>query len=293
MSYHFGNIAEAVAELGLREESELLALRAGEWGENQITRDDAETVFSIHRKIATPTKEWTDFFVKTIGDYVLWGTAPEGECAESEAMWLMGQIDCDVRLETMAEMDVLLYVIENSCNISHALRRYALDKIEMTVLTDIGPTRRAGILADTHIKVEECELIRRIVFADGGKVGGRSAVVGYHEAETIFRLKDATIGRGNSPDWAQLFVDAVANYLQQLVGGSITNDEELGMSAEDAFVSNHSNFVRFVRRIVQDVPAIGKAIGMEDGVSASGENSAFAPYDALEQTLLERLKSGK
>src|SRR5439155_1600299 len=43
--------------------------------------------------------------------------------------------------------------------------------------------------------------------------GDGPAKVSQAEAEMLFRLKDASIGKDNSPEWKKLFVQGVANHL--------------------------------------------------------------------------------
>ena len=56
----------------------------------------------------------------------------------------------------------------------------------------------------------EVTLIRRLIFAPAGD---GPAKVSAAEAEMLFRLKDATLGKDNSPEWKKLFVQGVANHL--------------------------------------------------------------------------------
>jgi hypothetical protein len=53
-------------------------------------------------------------------------------------------------------------------------------------------------------------LLRRLIFAPGG---GDAIKVGEAEAELLFRIKDATLGKANAPEWETLFVQAIANHL--------------------------------------------------------------------------------
>ena len=50
------------------------------------------------------------------------------------------------------------------------------------------------------------------------QAGDRPGAVGRSEAEMLFRLKDATLGADNAPEWKQLFVQGVGNYLQGFGG---------------------------------------------------------------------------
>ena len=66
------------------------------------------------------------------------------------------------------------------------------------------------MLATKRIDETQVALIRRLIFAPAGDGPGK---VSGAEAEMLFRLKDATLGADNSPEWKKLFVQGVANHL--------------------------------------------------------------------------------
>ena len=305
----FADLARAVAADGDVAPQEIIALRRLGWGDGQITREEAEAIFAINRSIGRPSGEWVDFFVEALGEYVLNGTEPKGMCDEGEAQWLMDALDADGRLETMAELELLVRVIEKARNVPDSLKHYALKQIELTVLHGTGPTRFGGELSDSHVTGAECRLMRRIVFASGGH---GPAAVSRFDAEMLFRIKDATLGADNSPEWHQLFVDGVANYLK---GFTLTNAQ---LSHErvkelEAFVADNRTHVgRFMGAMVREVPQaanhFGKVFGrkprpasfteLEAGGDLVTENEknwldsmieADGEVDELERALLDRV----
>ncbi len=305
----FADLARAAAADGDIAPQEIIALRRLGWGDGQITREEAEAIFAINRSIERPSGEWVDFFVEALGEFVLNGTEPRGMCDEDEAQWLMGALDADGRLETMAELELLVRVLERARNVPDTLKHYALGQIEATVLTGTGPTRCGGELSDRQITGAECRLMRRIVFASGGH---GPAAVSRFDAEMLFRIKDATLGADNSPEWRQLFVDGVANYLK---GFTLTNAQ---LSHErvkelEAFVAdNRVNVGRFMGAMVREVPQaanhFGKVFGrkpdaasfteLEAGGEMVTENEkrwldtmidADGEIDELERALLDRV----
>jgi hypothetical protein len=312
MSIHFADLARSVAADGSIAPEELLALRRLGWGDGKIHREEAEAIFAINRALSETSGEWVDFFVEALGEFVLNGTEPRGMCDEAEAQWLIGALDADGRLETMAELELLVRVIEKALNVPDSLKHYALTQIEAAVLTGTGPTRFGGELSDTHITGAECRIMRRIVFASGGH---GPAAVSRFDAEMLFRIKDATLGASNSPEWQQLFVDGVANYLK---GFTLTNAQlsHARQKELEAFVAdNRANVGRFMGRMFAEVPDVrnhfGKAFGQRGGDwgvterEAEGnlvtENEqawldtmvqADGGVDALERALIERIKSG-
>jgi hypothetical protein len=69
----------------------------------------------------------------------------------------------------------------------------------------------------------------------------------------LFRIKDATLGADNAPEWTTLFVQGVANYLQAWQGLSMpTPDQE---AAHEQFLSSRSSGVGgFLGRMVRTSP---------------------------------------
>lgn len=312
MSIHFADLARSVAADGSIAPEELLALRRLGWGDGKIHREEAEAIFAINRALSETSGEWVDFFVEALGEFVLNGTEPRGMCDEAEAQWLIGALDADGRLETMAELELLVRVIEKALNVPDSLKHYALKQIEAAVMAGTGPTRFGGELSDTHITGAECRIMRRIVFASGGH---GPAAVSRFDAEMLFRIKDATLGASNSPEWQQLFVDGVANYLKgfTLANAQLSHARQKEL---EAFVAdNRANVGRFMGRMFAELPEVrnhfGKVFGQRGGDwgvterEAEGnlvtENEqawldtmvqADGEVDALERALIERIKSG-
>lgn len=187
---------------------ELRALRAQLWGDGSVSAPEAEKLFDMNRTVE-PSPEWTDFFVEALSEYMLSQGEPRGYVTEDEATWLIRQINRDGNVETSAELELIVKLLEHAEYAPSSLRRFALATVEKTVLTGKGPTR-AGDAAPGSIDDAEVALIRRLIFAPAGD---GPAKVSAEEAEMLFRLKDATLGRDNSPEWKKLFVQGVANHL--------------------------------------------------------------------------------
>ena len=310
MSIQFADLARSVATDGQVSPEEMLALRRLGWGDGVITREEAEAIFVINRSLNETSGEWVDFFVEALGELVLNGSEPRGMCDDEEAQWLIGALDADGRLETMAELELLVRVIEKARNVPDSLKHYALKQIEAAVLTGTGPTRCGGDLSDTHISGAECRIMRRVVFASGGH---GPAAVSRFDAEMLFRIKDATLGASNSGEWQPLFVDGVANYLKgfTLANAQLSHER---MKELEAFIADNNHGVgRFIGRVVGEVPQIrnhfGKVFGQradwgvtereaEGNLVTENETAwldamieADGEIDALERALIDRIKS--
>lgn len=211
MTLHFRALAEQTAKDSAISVEEILELRRAAWPDGRIDPEEAEAIFLLNDKIADPTREWSDFFVEALVEFVVNGTEPKGYVSDDNAHWLIERVSHDGKAESLTELELLVRVLEKALSAPDDLRLFVLEQIEREVLTGDGPTRCGGSLAPGSITEAECSLIRRTIFASGGD---RPAAVSQREAEMLFRLKDATLGADNASAWERLFVQGVGNYLQ-------------------------------------------------------------------------------
>lgn len=209
MSMHFRDLAAHAAADGAISAEEILALRGAGWADGRMDPEEAESLFLANEALRNPGPDWCDFFVEALGEFVVNTVEPRGYVDQVMGDELVSRIDRDGRVETMAELELLVRVLEKSLSVPDSLKGYALRQIEDTVLSGEGPTR-AGALDPKGINETECRLLRRMIFAAGGD---RPAAASRAEAEMLFRLKDATLYEVNAPEWDRLFVQGVGSYL--------------------------------------------------------------------------------
>ncbi|HTN14950.1 MAG TPA: hypothetical protein VL094_09105 [Sphingomonadaceae bacterium] len=274
MSVQFSNLAAQVAEDGKVTPEDILALRRLGWESGDISLHEAEAIFALNRQLAEPRPEWVDFFVEALSEFVVNGTPPKGYVDEGEANWLIEALDKDGRLESMAELELLVRVMERAINVPDSLKHYALRQIEHAVLLGTGPTRDGGQLSDQHITDAECRLLRRIIFSSGG-LGAASA--SRHDAEMLFRLKDAALGKDNSPEWKRLFVQGVGNYLMGFSSRNAQLDHARARELEAFIADNRASTGRFFGRMVRSMPnAFGAVFGRKEAEPGHDEQVAAA-----------------
>lgn len=258
MSVHFGELARRVGDRGSISSEDILALRRDVWPDGRIGQDEAEAIFALNRQFAAPSAEWCDFLVEAIGEYVINQRAPLGYVDEENAAWLIGQIDSDGKLETTAELELLVRVFERARNVPPSLKDYALRQIELAVLEGEGPTRDGGAFEAGSVNATEAKLLRRVIFAPAGD---GPASVGASEAAMLFRLKDASLGKANAPEWKQLFVQGVGNFLCGFSSGHAQLTRERAAELE-AFVGDTQPDVgRFFRRMASAASDFGSRYG--------------------------------
>ncbi|MEE4537253.1 MAG: hypothetical protein V2J51_02015 [Erythrobacter sp.] len=311
MTTHFTDLAARAAEDGTVTQEEILALRREGWGDGIMSKPEAEALFTLNRALDTRSDAWCDFFVEAIGEFVLNGTPPRAQCSTEEADWLIAQIDHDGSVESRVELETLVRIIERAENVPAALKDYVLVQIEREVMTGIGPTRDGGALCDTRITASEARILRRVIFGSGGD-GPASA--SRREAAMLFRLKDATLGADNAPEWDEIFLDGVLKYLRGFTLDSAQLSHERKRELQAFIADNSANVGRFFGRMAKAAPAVhnhlGKVFGQrESGVDynekakagevVTGDERAWldtmieadGEVDALERRLLERLLS--
>ena len=171
-----------------------------------ITAVEAGILFELNHASPSPSAEWVDFFVEAITAYLVEQAEPRGYVSDENAAWLMQAIDHDGRVDTLAELELLVKVIERAENVPDDLKAYALVQISRAVLTGEGPTRCGDGLTPGRIGTAEVRLLRRVLYAAGGHA---PAHISRAEAELLFAIKDATVHGDNAPEWQTLFVQAL------------------------------------------------------------------------------------
>jgi hypothetical protein len=281
----FADIARQAAADGAISADEILSLRRMGWGDGSIRAEEAAAIFDVNDALVQPTAEWSDFFVEAIGDYVLSGAEPRGYVSEDAANWLIERLDRDGQLKGMTELELLVRVLERGFNVPQQLKSYILQQLEQAVLTGSGPTRSGELVAGS-INTTEAALLRRVLFAPAGD---GPAAVSCIEAELLFRLKDASLGAANAPEWKRMFVQGVANYLQGVASRTAQISREQAAELE-AFVADDSTHVaRFLGRMVQSSPdAFGVAFGKKQPTrDPLAELSEAEKVDAAEKQWLD------
>ena len=188
---------------------EVLRLRRQMWADGSISPEEASRLFQLNDE-AAPSAEWTDFFVEALCDFLIARGQPRGFITDADAVWLQHHVSRDGRVESHAELELLVKLLERADCVPTMLKDFALGQIEQIVLTGRGPTRDGGDIQPGRIDDAEAALLRRMIFAPAGD---GPAKVSRAEAEMLFRLKDATLGKDNAADWPRLFVQGVANHL--------------------------------------------------------------------------------
>lgn len=280
---------------------ETLALRRAVWPDGQISAQEAGILFDLNRASTAPSPEWIDFFVEAITAHLVEQAAPRGYVSQENAAWLMQAIDHDGKVDTLAELELLVKVIERAENVPDDLKAYALVQIKRAVLQGEGPTRCGNGLKPGSISTAEVRLLRRVLYAAGGAA---PAHINRAEAEMLFTIKDATIEGQNAPEWQTLFVQALSLHLltgQRFQALSHKDAARLHAFMEDTSTSIGGFFGRMAASLGQAAPAdpapAPEAVA-DEGLSDREQNWLQAMVDGdggldpLERALLKALAEG-
>ena len=224
-----------------------VALRELVWADGTLDAMEAEAIFALNAACPKSCPHWVDFFVEAISVHLVEQREPKGYVDAENAAWLIAQIGKDGKVETRAELLLLMAVFEKALNVDDALKDYAIAQVERVVLTGEGPTRSGETLRPGIIDEAEVTLLRRIFYAPASD---GAAIISSDEAAALFRIKDATLGADNAAEWPLLFVQLVGNHLmahqtyQQL---SVDRAAELDRFMND----NTPNIGRFLSRMEQ------------------------------------------
>jgi len=256
-------------------DEEVLKLRRYVWADGSISPDEASQLFDLNDG-ADPSNGWSDFFVEAMCDYLIGRGQPRGYVTAADADWLMYHINRDGRIDTYAELELIVKLFERAEAVPAALKSFVLTAIEQIVLTGEGPTRRGGEIAPNRIDDAEVALLRRLIFAPASDGPAR---VSKSEAELLFRLKDATLGADNSPEWKRLFVQGIANYLmshQAWVPLSSASQARL----EDPRSNSATPFRQVLDRIGRNPGSFGAAIFGKSEQARIAEHDRAVARDA-------------
>ncbi|WP_324073344.1 MAG: hypothetical protein RSE14_10190 [Erythrobacter sp.] len=135
-----------------------------------------------------------------------------------------------------------------------------------------------------------------------------------YDAELLFRLKDETLAEENAPEWDDLFIDGVANFLKGFVLPHAQVSHARKRELEAFVADNKANVGRFMGQVAKEMPQVlnhfGKAFGKRKpgtdfaALAAAGEEvtdyendwlegmiDADGEVDGLESRLIARLAS--
>ncbi len=211
------NVGEMLKRGSIRE-ADVARLRRAVVEYGPLDRDEAEMLLAINDGCPVQDAAWAEPLVAAITDFIVNREAPEGYISVQNAEWLAGHIATHGSIQSKAELELLLAVLEKARWAPESFFMFALDQIKRAVVSGRGPLRAGKSLPPGHITAAEVQTVRRILLAFAGD---GSIAITAAEAEALFAIEEALKGGAAPPDWTDLFVKAVANALLAAVGQKV------------------------------------------------------------------------
>ncbi len=256
-------------------EADVLALRRAFNEDGVIDSTEAEALFGLHRACSQQDATWADCFVEMLTEHVVNQAKPEGYVTAEKADWLLANISVDGIIGSRTEFELLVTILDKARWSPQGLVAFALDQIKRAVIDGAGPLRAGKGLEAGVIDEAEVELLKRILYAFGGD--GNIAIT-RPEAEALFAIDAATIGKINAESWPDLFVKAIANCVMAASGYATPSREQA--LARETWLERRGDL------------SLGAVInGMANGI-LGGLLSAYRQQSGIERAIatLERQK---
>ncbi len=198
-----------LAELAARNKitaDDVLMLRRSVFGDGVVSRTEAETLFALDRSCRDRAREWADFFVEAITDYLVHQEEPRGYVTPNNAAWLMAAISHDGVVDTRTEIELLIRIMEKATSCPAQLSAFALRQVAHVVVSGDGPLAAGRLARPGMVTADDVAMLRRILYAFGSH--GHAGIT-REEAEVLFEINDQTVEVDNDPAWSDLFVKAI------------------------------------------------------------------------------------
>lgn len=214
---------DEIRSRGSIRDGDVLKLRRAFNDDAEISPAEAEALFALNAACPIKDPVWSEFFVEALTDYIVNQAEPEGYIAAENAAWLIERVAADGRVESSTELELLVNVLDKARWSPPSLARLALEQVKHAVLTGDGPLRAGQTLEPGAISTAEVALLRRILFAFGGD--GNIAVT-RAEADTLIDINNAIAPGQSTPEFADLFVKAIANAVLSGIGLAVPSRAE-------------------------------------------------------------------
>ena len=223
MATHLSQILGRLSGAEQLTDDDVLALRRAIYEDGAISISEADGLFKLSDSVRVKPEGFGEFFMEAMTDFLVRQTLPYGYVDDANSTWLITRISKDGIVETMTELRLLVNVLKTATDSTDRLVGFALAQIKHGVLHGSGVIGRGRQLEAGKITAVDVDLLRNVIYACGGD---RHIAVSRTEAEVLFDLNDATREADNAPEWQDLFVKAIANYLMYLSTYETADREE-------------------------------------------------------------------
>lgn len=134
---------------------------------------DAMILLAINSSCSNKCTEWHHYFIKTMTDFIVHCSDPQGTMDEWKADWLMAMISTRGVINSSIELDLLFHVIDISSRIPDNLSIFALEQIRLPITDEMGAW--AGMRGSRQHGLQKTDvmLIARVMSAIARSRGSR------------------------------------------------------------------------------------------------------------------------
>lgn len=256
-------------------------LRGTVFADGLVARGEAEALFAIDRSVAEKDDEWNAFLVEAVADYLVHQERPAGYVSDENADWLIAALEDHGPANLGTKVELLVGVLERARSAPARLPAHALAIVAKAVVEGDARLHCGGTLTPGVISKAEVRLMRRILYAFGGKGG---IGISREEAEVLFDLNDRTAEAANDPEWTELFVKAIANFVM-CASGYTPPSREVALRHETFFDKAEVDVAGFFRRMASGgvrgiLDAYRKDTSVERGFASLNAARAAAATEA-------------
>jgi hypothetical protein len=275
------DLVTRICKSGVVTSENVLAIRQAFYGDGKITADEAASIFKINMACSKQDPSWSVAFTEALTDFIVHQTQPHGYVSEANANWLIQQIGQDGKVDHINEMELLVRVMEQAKSVPDSFSAYTLSQVKQAVLSGSGPLRNGKQLEAGLVNEADVELLRRILYAYAGE-GNVSITTA--EAEVLFDINDATVGKANHPTWPDLFAKAVANHLM-FANNHVTVDRVTALRREEWVDDTQTSTADFLGSMVKSLRKIYSEVTLTESSDQAERRRALTDKIASSERL--------
>lgn len=194
-------------------DEDVLRLRKAVFDDGVVSIAEADKIFEIANGASQKCEAFGEFFMEVMTDFLVRQSLPYGYIDEANASWFIQRVSKDGLVESLTELKAMINILKTARSSSRRLVDFALAQVKEAVLNGQGVIGRGRALEAGRITAVDVEMLRQVMYACGGD---DHIAITRAEAEVLFDLNDATRFANNDPEWQDLFVKGIANYLMFL-----------------------------------------------------------------------------
>jgi hypothetical protein len=202
---------------------DVLYLRRSVYQDGMSSRGEVENLFALDGACQDKAPEWAAFLIEAACDYAVHQEKPEGHLSDANASWLQGLIVRDGRVDRATELELMVKVLETARTAPAAFADFVLAQTQSAVCDPHGALASLDANSMMRISREAAAVVRRVLYAMGGH---SNVAVTKAEAEMMFNLNDRASQAQNDPEWNELFVKAIANFMMATSGYKVQSREK-------------------------------------------------------------------